>query len=449
MPTTLKPPVDEAATDVRQLLRNDPMLLMPDVTLPRKLSIGSRSSEFRREATGLIDDANTDPALSTRAGVVAYLLARHQRAVDLLEHAEGGPAAYFRGLALLSLDRLPEAEAAFAAAEQAGFDKPAAVLKRAEAIRRQGRVEEAETTIRSVGKLAASRAEYSFQMGCIMADRDDLDGAIEYFERAADINPHHPGALFRLGNIAATHGEEAEAIRFYEGSLAVPPLHQGAMLNLGLLYEDTEQYRAAAYCFRKVLEVDPNNSRARLYLRDIEATDTMYYDEEFLRLDAKRQLLLSKSIADFELTVRSRNCLQGMGINTLGDLTRISEAELLAGKNFGETSLQEVNDLLAQHNLRIGESVAEEQRPRSPLAAITAVSADVSPQEQALLSRTIADMDFSVRARKCMSRLGITTVGDLTSRTPDELLSARNFGVTSLNEIRQKLGEIGAKLRND
>jgi DNA-directed RNA polymerase subunit alpha len=48
-----------------------------------------------------------------------------------------------------------------------------------------------------------------------------------------------------------------------------------------------------------------------------------------------------------------------------------------------------------------------------------------------------------------MARLGITTVGELVTRTPDELLSAKNFGVTSLNEIRAKLSELGVKLRND
>ena len=48
-----------------------------------------------------------------------------------------------------------------------------------------------------------------------------------------------------------------------------------------------------------------------------------------------------------------------------------------------------------------------------------------------------------------MNRLAIQTIGQILARTPDELLASRNFGVTSLNEIRLKLGEIGLKLRND
>ena len=38
-----------------------------------------------------------------------------------------------------------------------------------------------------------------------------------------------------------------------------------------------------------------------------------------------------------------------------------------------------------------------------------------------------------------MVRLGLTTVGELVRRTPDDLLECKNFGVTSLNEVREKL----------
>ena len=46
-------------------------------------------------------------------------------------------------------------------------------------------------------------------------------------------------------------------------------------------------------------------------------------------------------------------------------------------------------------------------------------------------------------------QLSKTTVSDLVQRTADELLGSRNFGVTSLNEVRAKRTELGLKLRND
>ena len=60
-----------------------------------------------------------------------------------------------------------------------------------------------------------------------------------------------------------------------------------------------------------------------------------------------------------------------------------------------------------------------------------------------------AALNLTVRSRKCLSRLQITTIGELVSKSADELLTVRNFGVTSLNEIRQKLGDIAMSLRNE
>ena len=153
--------------------------------------------------------------------------------------------------------------------------------------------------------------------------------------------------------------------------------------------------------------------------------------------------LLGRPVTDFELSVRSRNCLAAMNINTLGDLTEISEQELLAGKNFGETSLTEIRELLAAHGLSIGQNLHVVHSRE------TYADQNLSPEEQAMMNRPIGDLNLSVRSRKCMTRLSIQTLGQILQRTPDELLASRNFGVTSLNEIRAKLSELGLKLRND
>jgi DNA-directed RNA polymerase subunit alpha len=48
-----------------------------------------------------------------------------------------------------------------------------------------------------------------------------------------------------------------------------------------------------------------------------------------------------------------------------------------------------------------------------------------------------------------MNRLGIATIGELVQHSGDELLECKNFGVTSLVEIRGKLKELNLKLRGD
>ena len=73
----------------------------------------------------------------------------------------------------------------------------------------------------------------------------------------------------------------------------------------------------------------------------------------------------------------------------------------------------------------------------------------LSADERAMLDRPIADLNLSVRARKCMVRLGLSTIGELVRRTGDDLLECKNFGVTSLNEVREKLTIQNLKLRGD
>lgn len=48
-----------------------------------------------------------------------------------------------------------------------------------------------------------------------------------------------------------------------------------------------------------------------------------------------------------------------------------------------------------------------------------------------------------------MNRLGINSLGELIHRSADELLESKNFGMTSLNEVREKLRQIGLSLRGD
>ncbi|MFN6050681.1 MAG: DNA-directed RNA polymerase subunit alpha C-terminal domain-containing protein, partial [Planctomycetia bacterium] len=74
---------------------------------------------------------------------------------------------------------------------------------------------------------------------------------------------------------------------------------------------------------------------------------------------------------------------------------------------------------------------------------------NLTEQEIAMMGKPVSDLQLSVRARKCMTRLGINTIGELMQRTADELLESRNFGMTSLSEVREKLQGMGLSLRGD
>lgn len=65
------------------------------------------------------------------------------------------------------------------------------------------------------------------------------------------------------------------------------------------------------------------------------------------------------------------------------------------------------------------------------------------------LSKDIEELNLSVRAGKGCYRLGIKTIAQLVDTTADELLKIKNFGVTSLYEVRDKLSVKSLKLKGD
>ena len=63
---------------------------------------------------------------------------------------------------------------------------------------------------------------------------------------------------------------------------------------------------------------------------------------------------LFRSVDELELSVRSANCLKHANIKLIGDLVQKTEAEILATKNFGRKSLNEIKDILAEMGLSLG-----------------------------------------------------------------------------------------------
>ena len=65
------------------------------------------------------------------------------------------------------------------------------------------------------------------------------------------------------------------------------------------------------------------------------------------------------------------------------------------------------------------------------------------------MNKPITELQLSIRARRTVEALGCLTVGDITKHSAEELLGMPNFGVTSLQELKSKLGEFSLKLRGD
>ena len=416
------------------------------------LAQGKTQYRTLREVTEIIrkklEAASGAPAKRwhLKLGIASYFLGHLGEAAEQLKHAEGALANFYLGKALLERRQLDEAMKAFERAEKSGYNSNQVKLQRAGILRLQGTFKEARGVLKELEGQASHNPEYHFQLGSILLDEGQRDQALGHFEKAVELDPGHTGALFQLGHANDLAGNDDDAISFYERCLSHPPIHVGVLMNLGVLYEDTDKYDKAVDCYRKILGSDPHNEQARLFLKDAEASLTQYYSPEAEAASTRFSQVLEIPVTDFELSVRSRNCLKKMNIRTLGDLTRVSEPQLLASKNFGETSLNEIKEILASKGLRLGQALEEGSQFERRFPA---QQAQLSEQEQAVLNKPVSDLNLSVRARKCMNRLNINSLGDLVRHTADDLLESKNFGMTSLNEVREKLRQFGLTLRGD
>lgn len=406
----------------------------------------SRHAVLRDAVNELSARSEQTPASAVRLGVCYYLLGKYEDAEQTLAKADGGAVAHFYlGRTKAEQGRYRDSIASYESARTAGYAPEICGLAIAEAYRCTGDAQQSLTILDQMFGPVEQTAEYLYQRGAtVAAIGGNPHEVIALFERAVETDRRHSGALFGLALENDRRGNDEEALQLYQRAAECYPTYIGALLNLGVLYEDFQQYDRAQQCYIRILEQFPDHPRARLYLKDASASRDMFYDEEALKRQDRLTQILSVPVSDFELSVRSRNCLQRMGIRTLGDLARTTEAELLSSKNFGETSLVEIRDMLTSKGLQLGQFAHERPEQEAPVDI-----SHLSVEEQALLSRPISDLNLSVRARKCMVRLGLTTIGELVRKTGDDLLECKNFGVTSLNEVKEKLGQYNLKLRGE
>lgn len=384
-------------------------------------------------------------------GVALCMLGSFSEALELLEKAEDSRyRRYYAGQAALGLGRYDEAAEWFRQAAARGWDAFDADMKVAAALVRKGDLAAAQKLLRKHESAGPDRAEWWFVRGLIAERQDEREPALEAYERALQLSSQHVEAMFRCAWLLDVCGEDDRAIRLYAALAERPRAHVNALINLAVLYEDCGRYNEAAACLRRVLSAYPNHTRARLFLKDVESSRSMVIDEAVETRAEKRNRILETPISEFELSVRARNCLRKMNINTLGDLIKLTEAELLSYKNFGETSLKEIKTLLAKRGLRLGQppeeveaalAAAEQTATASP-----APRGHVPPGSEAVLAKSVSELELSVRARRCLQRLNIITLGDLVQHSEADLLATRNFGQTSLNEIKARLAEYGLTL---
>ncbi len=386
---------------------------------------------------------------SLEAGIGLFILGRYREAIVKLQKGSESKEKYlYLAFTQRRLRKFDEAIQSFQKAKELGAEALNVSLEKVATYRNAGNLEAAVKEIKSCANFQNVSAEYHYQLARLQEAQGLYDEAVGNYKTALDLAPTHQRSLFHLAYRYDLSGHEDEAIEYYKQVVAGSPTYVSALLNLAVLHEDRGEFEKASACVEKVLDSHPNHSRAILFYKDVESSKTMFYDEEREKKRSRKNQILETPISDFELSVRSRNCLRKMNIRTLGDLLNITEAELLSYKNFGETSLREIKAILDQKNLRLGQALEDKQLQVEPAPERAGVLSGGTAEDKGLLNKSVDDIQLSVRARKCLQKLNLRSLGELTRTTDAELLGCKNFGVTSLNEIKRALSSYGLSLRS-
>jgi DNA-directed RNA polymerase subunit alpha len=276
----------------------------------------------------------------------------------------------------------------------------------------------------------------------------DHQGAIDGFTQVSEGENIYEGlALFHLARLQDLWGDDDLALETYRKIEEKGYAFEESLVNTGVILEDKGEFAAAMAYYEKALKINPANARAILFHEDAESSLNMHYDERKRRQDIKTSEILNIPISDFELSVRSRNCLSKMGIFTLRDLITKTEQELLSYKNFGETSLKEIRAMLAKKGLHLGMTRVEEQ----PLADRIKMNAQLYSQEKEYsldeLDTPIEDLDLSYRTKSALHKLGFESLRDITMRTGTDLESNPSFSAACMQEVNALLEEKGLTYR--
>lgn len=406
---------------------------------------------FRRTVEGMASTGDE----GRRRALGFWLLGRYEDAASALEaYGDDDVASYTRARSLMSLGKPGEAVAIFGRLADKYQDEPRPrgdmLDAKLDHDLLKGDVEAAvaalEADLAQYGEMLAESAEGRYLRGRVAELSGDYQEALEQFQAGRAADPTHRRNLFRLAYLSERTGQEALALDAYETLAMMLPVDRSVMINLGVLYEDMGRDSEAASCYDTITRTDPTDRFARLYLEDAKAGMEMYYDEDLEKKEDRLNQILRIPITDFELSVRARNCLNKMDIMTLGDLVKKTESELLSYKNFGETSLTEIKEILASKGLRLG--MAREEAVASIAKARNAQEGrDLDPNDPR--NKPIGDLKLSIRARRTVENLGCLTLGDVTQHSEEELLGMPNFGVTSLLELRNRLAEYTLALKGE
>lgn len=224
--------------------------------------------------------------------------------------------------------------------------------------------------------------------------------------------------------VTAADFQEDSEIEFIDKDAYVCTIAEGHSLHLEVYIEQGVGYAT--------------KDRARPVYLPVEAlmADAIY--SPVLRVKYEVQNARVGQTTDYEKIV--------MNVTTNGvvapDIAVAEAAKLL--REYFEIVVQELRKLHPQEP-----ELFDDENSSAPAGDNNSGDASGNKEENSLYSKGVRELELSIRSENCLLRGGIHTIGDLVSRSKDDLLKIRNLGKISLREIEEKVAKYGITLSDE
>lgn len=143
--------------------------------------------------------------------------------------------------------------------------------------------DKAEKALRQALKLNRKSANANYLLGFVYSCTGQWQNSVEFLESADNIYPNHPEILRCLGWSMYHFGQRKRGIVLLERSLFLAPYDPLILNDLGVCYLNDKNFERAAFLFKKTLQVEPDNQKARECLNAVR-----FFQREFDKLKKRK-----------------------------------------------------------------------------------------------------------------------------------------------------------------
>ena len=160
----------------------------------------------------------------------------------------------------------------------------------------------------------------------------------------------------------------------------------------------------------------------------------------------RNKLLLE--LRDLELSVRALNALLNQNLNTIKDLIELTEGELKRFPNMGQTSINQIKEMLDNYSLYLGMEIPD-LNDEANIETINSIEVkeedkliEISEEKIIELIKEFDETTLSVRSKNVLKNLNCTNIGDIIFLSGQSLLNNNNLGKKSVNEIEEYINNL-------